>query len=200
MSKAIRSAFRSLYDRMKSKPKNQQGLILGEGKTGLYFCHESGPVDPTPTLRLGLPTALKIFAGTKSGTVRDKKGQLIPKGLSFDGFKSPEEASQFLNLMLEDFQTFVDTIIKGDGTRFYSTWQNVTVVGNPPYNRSSNMSSTTSMRLVNGLSKKDQLISRATATIQTEEVGMAVFGSQTMVNEVKKVVEMHKGKSYRMVA
>lgn len=189
-TKTLRSEFRSLYDKLKSKTRDSNGRIIGDGKTGFYSCHESGPVDNGPTLRLGLPTPLKIFAGTKSGTVKDgRTGDNVPKGLSYQ-FDTVEECADFLLLMLEDFQTFVDTIIKGDGTRYYSTWKNITVVGNPPY------TSKTDLRLVNG--GADVVIANP-PYIKEEPIGIAVFGSQSMIDEIKVVVSKHKGKSYRMV-
>lgn len=188
-TKTLRSEFRSLYDKLKSKTRDSNGRIIGDGKTGFYSCHESGPVDNGPTLRLGLPTPLKIFAGTKSGTVKDgRTGDSVPKGLSYQ-FDTVEECADFLLLMLEDFQTFVDTIIKGDGTRYYSTWKNVTVVGNPPYKTEQNSVDIKSRMTVVAGGKTDS----------EEQLGIAVFGDKELIEEVKQVAEKHKGKTYRMV-
>jgi len=188
-TKTIRSAFRSLYDKLKSMPRDDDGRIKGTGKSGLYSCHPAGPVDKGPTLRLGLPIALKIFAGTKSGTVKEQStGDDIPKGLSFT-FDSTADASDFLELMLEDFQTFVDTVIKGDGTRYYSTYKNVTVVGNPPYKTEQNTVDIKSKMTVVAGSKADK----------DEQIGIAVFGDRALIDQVKQVARKHKGKTYRMV-
>ena len=188
-TKTIRSAFRSYYDRLRSMPRDKDGRIIGTGSTGLYSCHESGPVDKGPTLRLGLPTPLKIFAGTRSGTVKDPRtGDNVPKGLSYQ-FDTAEECADFLILMLEDFQTFVDTIIKGDGTRYYSTWKNVTVVGNPPYKTEQNTVDIKSRMTVVAGGKTDS----------EEQTGIAVFGDKELIEEVKQLAKKHKGKTYRMV-
>ena len=188
-TKTIRSAFRSYYDKLRSMPRDKDGRIIGSGQTGFFSCHESGPVDKGPTLRLGLPTPLKIFAGTKSGTVKDSRtGDNVPKGLSYQ-FDTSEECADFLILMLEDFQTFVDTIIKGDGTRYYSTWKNVTVVGNPPYKTEQNTVDIKSRMTVVAGGKTDS----------EEQTGIAVFGDKDLIEEVKQVAEKYKGKTYRMV-
>lgn len=189
-SKTIRSAFRSYYDKLKSKSTDKDGRIIGIGSTGFFSCHESGPVDRGPTLRLGLPADLKIFAGTKSGTVKDSRtGENVPKGLSFQ-FDTPEECADFLQLMLEDFQTFVDTIIKGDGTRYYSTWKNVTVIGNPPYKPAQDTAN---------IKSKMKVVSGGLSKAGDEQTGIAVFGDKELIEKVKQVAKKHKGKTYRMV-
>lgn len=183
----LRSAFRSYYDKLKAKPVDSNGRIIGIGSTGFFSCHESGPIDKGPTLRLGLPADLKIFAGTKSGTVKDSRtGEDVPKGLSFQ-FDTVEECADFLLLMLEDFQTFVDTIIKGDGTRHYSTWQNITVVGNPPYQNTSNIKS------------KIRVIPGGVSKLADKQTGIAVFGDKELIEAVKQVAKNHKSKTYKMV-
>ena len=135
MSKQIiEDAFSSFWNKLKSMPTDKDGLIIGGQKPYKFVCG-SGPIDKGWVLRLGLPKALKIFAGSKYGTVKNPKtGDMEPLGLSFDNFNSAKEASQFLQLMLTDFETFVDTIIQGDGTRYYQQiFGRISVSGNPPY-------------------------------------------------------------------
>tara|TARA_B100000989_G_scaffold254584_1_gene203309 strand:- start:296 stop:712 length:417 start_codon:yes stop_codon:yes gene_type:complete len=128
--KNLRCAFRSFYDKLKQKSTDKKGRIIGRGSSGYLNCYPSGPVDKGPTLRIGLPEDLKMFAGSKYGASKDG----IPNGLSYQ-FETVEECADFFALMLEDFQTFVDTIIKGDGTRYFTTWANVTVNYNAPYKK-----------------------------------------------------------------
>jgi len=162
----LRSAFRSFYDKLKAKPVDSNGRIIGKGCSGYLNCYPSGPVDKGPTLRIGLPDELKMFAGSKYGAT--KSG--IPNGLSFQ-FETVEECADFFALMLEDFQTFVDTIIKGDGTRYFSTVKNMTVIPGT------------------GLTPASQ-----------KEFGITVFGQQSLIEEVNELVSKHKGRTYKLVA
>jgi hypothetical protein len=110
----------ALYLKLVNSPKDSNGRLIAQSKSGLKYVFNPGPVDKKFVLRFGLPKTLKQYAGTKYGTVRDtKSGELVPLGLSFDNFDNLEQAADFLKLALEDIRTFVDFVKTGDGTRFY---------------------------------------------------------------------------------
>ena len=110
----------SFYKRLSESEMDHNGRIRANSKTGYRYVHAPGPIDKGFTLRVSLPNALKIFAGTKYGTVRDAKtGEKVPMGLSFDKFDTPEQAADFLTLAMEDVASFTHFIVAGDGTRYY---------------------------------------------------------------------------------